>query len=274
VTARVDHDLGPAERPVPDATEHLRREGWAVLRGAVDPDLVRRLRSAMVRLLAGPADERSNAKTGDQFRYAVCNRSSIAREAIASRSVLDVIEPILGDDCHIIANTLWRNPAVGFRGQPWHTDAGPHVPRPAGIAWDDRIPYPVFVIATHFLLDDLTEADGATAVVPGSHRSGLPVPADRRRDLDLSYEGVGPHQLTGSRGDVVLFCSDIWHRGMPSGEGATGRFFLQCHYGRRDIAQRLRPTAEVNQLAPRVASAASGREATLLGLHPPGFYDG
>lgn len=245
-----------------------------VLPGAVDPDLARRLRPAMLRLFSRTADSRPTPRLGDQFRHGVCNRSAIAREAIASRSILDVVEPLLGDDCHVISNTLWRNPAEGFVGQAWHTDAGPHVPRPAGVEWDDRIPYPVFVVAAHLLLDDLTEADGATAVVPGSHRSGQPVPVERRNDLVLDHDGVGPTLLTGSRGDVVLFCSDIWHRGMPAGPGATGRFFLQCHYGRRDIAQRIRTTDVVNHLTPRVASSVSGREATLLGLHDPGFYDG
>jgi hypothetical protein len=65
---------------------------------------------------------------------------------------------------------------------------------------------------------------------------------------------------------------------MPTGPGDAGRFFLQAHYGRRDLAQRLRPTAEVNHLDPAVARAvidAGGeRERTLLGLHRPFFYDG
>ena len=47
----------------------------------------------------------------------------------------------------MIANTAWRNPPE-FTGGPWHCDAGPHVPRPEGVPWDDRIPYPVFAVAT------------------------------------------------------------------------------------------------------------------------------
>ena len=259
---------------VPEASAQLEREGWAVLPGALDPELVGRLRPAMLRLFTRTNDTRPVSRRGDQFRHAACTRSAVAREAIASRAILDVVEPLLGDDCHVIANTLWRNPAVGFEGQRWHTDAGPHVPRPAGVPWDDRIPYPIFVIAAHLLLDDLTEADGATAVIGRSHRSGLAVPEDRAADVAVELDGIGPTLLTGSRGDVVLFCSDIWHRGLPSQDGATGRFFLQCHYGRRDIAQRLRTTEAVNQLPPRVASSVSGRTATLLGLHDPHFYDG
>jgi ectoine hydroxylase-related dioxygenase (phytanoyl-CoA dioxygenase family) len=229
----------------------------------------------MVRLLEGPPDDRSGPGGGkDEYRQNVCSRSAVAREAIAHPEILATVEPLVGEDCHVIANALWRNPAVGFEGQPWHTDAGPHVPRPPGVPWDERIPYPVFVVAAHLLLDDLREPDGATAVIPRSHTSGQPVPFERMFDLTLDLDGVGPTMLTGNAGDVVLFCSDIWHRGLPSREGATGRFFLQSHYARRDIAQRLEPTARVNHLPPDLAADLSGREATLLGLHPPFFYDG
>ena len=51
--------------------------------------------------------------------------------------------------------------------------------------------------------------------------------------------------------------------------------FIQCHYGRRDLAQRLRPTAEVNQLSDEARTRAkTNRQQTLVGLHRNGFYDG
>jgi hypothetical protein len=76
-------------------------------------------------------------------------------------------------------------------------------------------------------------------------------------------------------GDVALVVSDVWHRGTPAGPDSRGRFFLQCHYGRRDIAQRLRTTDEANQVSPAAASrAATPRERALIGLHEPFFYDG
>jgi hypothetical protein len=72
-----------------------------------------------------------------------------------------------------------------------------------------------------------------------------------------------------------LFVSDVWHRRLPSLPGDPGRFFLQCHYGRRDLAQRLRPTSESNQLSDEAqARATTRREQTLIGLHRPFFYDG
>ena len=90
---------------------------------------------------------------------------------------------------------------------------------------------------------------------PGVHKSGRP--------------------LTAQAGDVALFVSDVWHRRLPAGEGDTGRFFLQVHYARRDIAQRVKPTAEVNHLdAAAAARLGNERERRLFGLHPRGFYDG
>jgi ectoine hydroxylase-related dioxygenase (phytanoyl-CoA dioxygenase family) len=197
---------------------------------------------------------------------------------IGHRRILDVIEPLLGEDCHVIANTAWRNPAGvdhTHGGGNWHIDAGPHVPLPPGVEWDPRIPHPVFAVAAHILLQDCPAACGPTGVIPGSHLSGEAPPPDRRSDPDLSWHGRGPVVLEARAGDVQLFVSDVWHRRMPTEAGDQGRYFLQVHYGRRDIAQRLRPTAEVNHLAAdAVERAGDGRARTLVGLHRPFFYDG
>lgn len=94
-------------------------------------------------------------------------------------------------------------------------------------------------------------------------------------DDDLDYEGRKVVPLITRAGDAGLFVSDVWHRRMPTRDGDHGRFFLQIHYGRRDIAQRLLPTDEVNQLSPEaVARATTDRERRVVGLHPQFFYDG
>jgi hypothetical protein len=206
------------------------------------------------------------------------NRSEPCRKLVADRRLLDVVEPLLGEDCHVIANTAWRNAANRRHhhgGGSWHVDAGPHVPRPAGVPWDDRIPYPVFAVGVHVMLDDCPVECGPTGFIPGSHRSGRHPPLDRLDDDDLTCDGIGVEAVAAKAGDVVLFSSDVWHRRMPSGDGDTGRFFVQIHYGRRDIAQRLRTTADVNHLSEETISRATDRrERTALGLHDPFFYDG
>jgi hypothetical protein len=270
----------PAEAPA--ASRHLQDEGWVLLAGVFDDTEVDELRAEISAVYdTVPPDERRPGRDPAewaQFRYEMLNRSAACQRAVANRRILDVVEPLLGEDCHVIANTAWRNPPEvehTHGGGFWHIDAGPHLPRPPGVPWDGRIPYPVFAVACHVLLQDCPAECGPTGVIPRSHTSGLPPPRDRLSDPDLTWEGHEPVVLAAAAGDVQLFVSDVWHRRMPAGPGDAGRFFLQVHYGRRDLAPRLRPAAEANQLSPEaVARAVTPRERTLIGLHPPFFYDG
>ncbi len=209
---------------------------------------------------------------GGEFRHAMLNRSALSQKAVASPAILEAIEPLLGEDCHVIANTAWRN----LPGRPagrWHIDAGPHVPRPPGVAWPDAIPYPVFAIGVHLFLDDCPAEAGPTAVVPGSHRSGSIPPWRQEGDPEPTYEGRGPELLVARAGDAAMFVSDVWHQGTAA-EPGFGRFFLQVHYARRDIAQRLLTTSEMSQVTPEAAARAeTPRERTLIGLHEMFFYD-
>lgn len=270
------------DEPVPEESRRLEREGHAVLRGAFSAAEVARLREEIEQVYATWAADLRNRKLPagerEDFRYEMLNRSAACQAVVGDRRLLDVIEPLLGEDCHVIANTAWRNPPRaehGHGGGHWHIDAGPHVPRPAGVPWNDRIPYPIFAVAVHLLLVDCPDDCGPTGVLPGSHRSGQPPPFDHLTDASLRYEGRGPVSLGGAAGDVALFASDVWHRRLPSGPGDTGRFFLQVHYGRRDLAQRLRTTQQANQLSEEaLGRARDARARSVVGLHDPFFYDG
>jgi ectoine hydroxylase-related dioxygenase (phytanoyl-CoA dioxygenase family) len=271
---RLGKNLGLYVGAAPAAAEALERDGYAVLEAVFTPEEVAGLAAEIEAVFdALPPDPRMRDDRAE-FRYEMLNRSALAQQAVGHPRILEAIEPLLGEDCHVIANSAWRNPPT-FGGGPWHCDAGPHVPRPEGVPWDDRIPYPVFAIGAHLYLWDCPEPCGPTAVVPGSHRSGRLAPRDRVDDPDLDYEGRSPVLLEARAGDVALFVSDAWHRGTPAGPGGAGRFFLQCHYARRDIAQRLRTSDVVHQLSPEaVARAIDERQRTLVGLHPAYFYDG
>jgi ectoine hydroxylase-related dioxygenase (phytanoyl-CoA dioxygenase family) len=267
---RISKNLGIYQGEASADSRQLETDGYTVLRGVFTPDEVRGLRAEIDAAFEKYPPERAGR---DEHRYEMFNRGARCQEAVAHPRILATIEPLLGNDCHVIANTAWRNPP-DFAGGPWHCDAGPHVPRPEGVAWDDRIPYPVFAIGAHLLLLDCEAADGPTAVVPSSHRSGRLPPTGRATDPALTYDGRPPVILAGRAGDVALFVSDAWHRGTPA-RGGRGRCFLQVHYGRRDVAQRVRTTAEVNHVSPEAAARACGeRQRTILGLHAPFFYDG
>ena len=226
---------------VPEASTHLEEEGYAIVRGAFSIDDVAALTGELqglfdrfepdVRLPGATAEDYAD------FRYEALNRCAAAQSAVAHRAILNVIEPLLGEDCHVVSNTAWRNQPQREKapfdvGNPWHVDAGPHVPRPADVPWDERIPYPVFMIGCHILLQDCGLESGPTGFIPRSHTSGQLPPGPDGSGM-ISYKGRGPAVPLGQAGDVVFFVSDVWHRRMPTGPGDEGRFFLQVQYGRR-----------------------------------------
>ena len=158
------------EGPVPEVSAALERDGYALLPDAFSPDEVKALRTEIEAVYdAIPGDPRNaslDEESIEDFRYEMFNRSAACQQVVSDRRLLDVIEPLLGEDCHVIANTAWRNPPRekdAHGGGNWHIDAGPHVPRPPGIPWDDRIPYPVFAVATHLFLQDCPLECGPTS---------------------------------------------------------------------------------------------------------------
>lgn len=273
--------LTPENHHAGDAAKQLETQGYVLVPGVLSSAHTQALAEDIHRVFeTQPPDRRTDrpAEAQAMFRYAMLNRSAMCQETVAHRGILDVIEPLLGEDCHVIANTAWRNPpnSEGMHGgEAWHIDAGPHIPLAEGVTWPAEIPHPTFAIGAHIYLRQCTMEDGPTGVLPGSHLSGQFPPAERRMDSDLTYRGQSVVPLLAQPGDVGFFVSDIWHRRMPTRPGDQGRFFLQVHYGRRDIAQRILTTQETNHLSDAaIARAQSDREKTVVGIHTPMFYDG
>lgn len=269
--------------PAPRETLQLEREGHCLLRGVFEGEELGALREEVLSVYeAFPGDRRAGLAgddTADMFRYQMFNRSALCQKAMGHPRLLEVIEPLLGNDCHAINSTAWRNPP-GLVEDPetyyfWHIDGGPHVPRPADVEWPAAIPYPIFVVSSHIYLDDCTLDDGPTTVIPTSHRSGQAPPEAQHLQEHLEYRGHRPVAHVARAGDVGFFVSDVWHRRrLPTARG-TGRLFLQTNYGRRDIAQRVLPTDRINHASGLArARAETKRERTLIGLHEAAYYDG
>ena len=264
-----------------DAAAHLEREGYVVIKNALDQSELSRLRKEMDEVFSdNDPDTRSPYRTSEDdemFRYEMFNRSEACLDCLTHPKILEMIEPLLGNDCHVIANTAWRNPAghqteAGFN---WHVDGGPHIPLNDGVTWPEDIPHPVFAIGVHVFLDNSGPDDGPTGVIPRSHLSGRFPPWDQVLDDDLTFNDQGCVTLLAEPGDVAFFVSDLWHRRVPTTKDDSGRYFLQIHYGRRDIAQRIKPTKLVSHVDEKLkVEIADERQKTMVGLHPPGFYDG
>ena len=273
--------LSVRDEPVNSACVELEDTGATLLKTAFDRITIDELRSEIeVIYTTNQGDDRGynrRAKIADNFRYEMFNRSALCQKIVGHRAILDVIEPLLGEDCHIIANTCWRNPPSAgsiHGGGGWHIDGGLHIPLRNDQVWPEDIPHPVFAIGVHIFLQDCPLESGTTGVIRGNHKSGKP-PPDQRMDPDLTFNGVGSEALVADSGDVAFFVSDIWHRRLVPADVHSGRFFLQVHYARRDIAQRVKPTSERNHVdAAAMERIDSDRDRWLLGLHKQGFYDG
>ncbi|MCA6229076.1 MAG: phytanoyl-CoA dioxygenase family protein, partial [Phenylobacterium sp.] len=161
--------------PASAETAQLEREGYTIIRGLLGADELSELRREISEIFERDPPDYGRRRAEDDaamFRYAMLNRSAAAQRACAHPRLLAVIEPLLGEDCHVIANTAWRNPAGdpgAHGGQNWHVDAGPHIPLPEGVRWPENIPHPVFAIGVHIYLQDCALEDGPTGVLPRSH---------------------------------------------------------------------------------------------------------
>ena len=132
-----------------------------------------------------PPDDRGDPpEQSAPFRYEMLNRSGLVQQAIGHPRILEIVEFLLGEDCHVIANTAWwQQPGDNEHlGRFWHIDSGPHVPRDPGVLWEPRIPYPVFAIAAHLYLWDCPIDAGPTGQFPEViHRDRHPPGQARRR---------------------------------------------------------------------------------------------
>ena len=278
---RIDGRNYPGNSDATSLSAALETEGHCILRGAFNAEEVSALRDEVLEVYRHvPPDMRDSATSleiGEMYRYQLFHHSELCQQAIARREILEVIEPLLGADCHVISCTGWKNPtgrAATQHGLQWHIDGGPHVPRLKGTDWPAHIAYPVFVVATHIYLQDVRIEDGPTSCIPKSHTSGQAPPHEKAWASDLNHDGLTASHHLVKAGDVDFRVSAVWHRRWPPTQNSNGRLFVQTNYGRRDIAQRVLPTSEVNHATHRSLNRAKDdRERRLLGLHPQGYFD-
>jgi ectoine hydroxylase-related dioxygenase (phytanoyl-CoA dioxygenase family) len=110
-----------------------------------------------------------------------------------------------------------------------------------------------------WLLDDFTEQNGATRVVPGSHRSGKS-PRDELPDPRATH----PREikLLAPAGTVVIFNSHVWHGGTLNTTDQRRRA-LHSYFCRRDQPQQL---DQGKYLRPETNARLSPAARFILGL--------
>ena len=244
--------------------------GYMVLEDFMGPDLLGALRTRVDELFREEGCEAgSEFKREPQSRRLanLVDKGEIFERVIVMPDILEPVAHILGPRFKLSSLNLRSANPYSDWVQPLHSDVG---------AIADEQGY--WVSNSVWMLDDFTRENGATRIVPGSHRWGklpqqvVPDPSAAHPDEVL---------LTGRAGTVVVMNAHTWHGGTANHSSAERRA-LHAFYTRWDkpqqqyqkklirqeVQQRLNPTVRQvlaldDPLNDRLSSAITGQSGFL-----------
>jgi Phytanoyl-CoA dioxygenase (PhyH) len=237
--------------------EHKRRldeDGYVVLEGVTGGGLLEELRDRILELFVS-----EGAQAGSEFRTEahahrlanLVDKGEVFRRAIAAPAVLGGVKHVLGPAMKLSSLNARSADPHGDAGQPLHVDMA---------AIPDARGY--WVCNTIWMLDDFTLDNGATRLIPGSHKWG-------KRPQDVLADPGAPHPdeilLTGPAGGVVVMNAHLWHGGTAN-RTARPRLAMHAFYCRRDKPQQ---QYQKRLLRPEVQAALTPELRDLLAIDDP-----
>ncbi|MCU1733474.1 MULTISPECIES: phytanoyl-CoA dioxygenase family protein [unclassified Pseudomonas] len=183
--------------------EHLHRQGFLLLRQAVPADWLEHLR-AVFDAGVKPSDQWPVPRGAD-WHHSQLDADAQVQAVCRLPALLAVVGELIGER-FFLAQVEGRAPLAGGGQQKLHRDLSAQRP-------GDTVGAMVY-------LDDYSPANGATRIVPGSHR-----PAPEEAPFDFADES-GAVQLSGSAGDILVFDVDLVHAGSLNVSGANRRSLL------------------------------------------------
>jgi ectoine hydroxylase-related dioxygenase (phytanoyl-CoA dioxygenase family) len=239
---------------VDDVVAALDVDGYCVVDGMFDSDSVRAARASLLAVLERTPRGRNDFEGfATQRVYALFAKTRAFDAAAVHPLLLGVLDAVIGH-CQLSAPTgIHIGP--GEKAQVLHRDQSIY-PLP--------LDYPNVVLNTMWALDDFTEENGATRLIPGSHRWTKRIPTDG----DETTPAVMP------AGSVLFYVGKIWHGG-GANQTDRPRLGVILEY----VAAWLRAQENHVLAVPRKTVAAlPERLQELLGynIYPPfvGYVDG
>ena len=171
--------------------------GYTIIEGAFDDALADELRADLERMEREQGTQ--PARNSFEGHHTVRIYNLLARGALYARipvheNVLPVVEGVLDDGCLISSlSSIAIDPDE--TAQPIHAD-DQLMPIPK--------PHPPTVCNTMWAITDFTDENGATRIIPGSHK------ADRSPDYGKPYDSI-PAEM--AKGSVLVWHGSLWHGG-------------------------------------------------------------
>lgn len=183
--------------------ETLHRDGYALLRQAIPADWLDALRATFD---AGvkPSDQWPVPR-GPGWRHSLVDLDPQTQAVCRLPALLAAAGSLIGER-FFLAQVEGREPLGGGGYQGLHRDLSAQRP-------GDTVNALAF-------LDDYGPHNGATRLVPGSHRLARDTPA-----LQVEDE-TAARQLAGAAGDILVFDADLVHAGSLNPTGARRRSLL------------------------------------------------
>jgi len=189
--ATLTADIGQAKRDLQD-------HGYCLLECPLPPDEFKALRE---RLLTVAEQERADGSAflydgGNQRVFSLLNKGEEFEELVQEPKVCAVMEELLGFN-FLLSSTHANVAGPGGASMYVHADQT-FAPTP----WP---PYP-FVANSMWMLDDFTPENGATRLVPGSHKLA------RQPDYVAGEGNVETVPACAPAGTVMIFDCRLWHQ--------------------------------------------------------------
>lgn len=187
--------------------KQLHQDGYALLRQAIPVEWLDDLRIAFDTGVK-PSDQWPVPRSAD-WRHSLLDLDSTVQTVCRLPELLAVVGELIGER-FFLSQVEGREPLVGGGHQQLHRDLSAQRP-------GDTVNALVY-------FDDYGSENGATRIVPGSHRAGQGEPAFDFNDESRSV------LLSGSAGDILVFDADLVHAGSLNLTGARRRSILIVYF--------------------------------------------